>query len=415
MFQLDIQGKCQTCLAKANNSEMIRCDTCQFYFHAICDSVDGNSDGIAKKTHLNLHKQASTKKNFLWKCDRCLTISEHNEAASVKEMVKDLIDRFANLENQLQTQVSQLELQVSTHIKSQVSEEFKKLTASQSEEFQKLNDSVSNKVPDPVESVPSVWNNNQKLEEIKSALLIKSKDGVPVNSDSVKQIMRENGIPVKKMVVTSTGDTFINLPNKQSRDKLKPLIPATNDVVELKSKLPTVNLHDVTEDLSKDQIRQSLCSQNEVIGNLVNAGEELTVIYTRQPPHGKDFYKVTVRVSPKIRNAMKTMGDRVYLSSGTCKIKDSFHIRRCNKCQSYGHYADKCNPTTPVACGYCGENHKSSDCGIKARPEEYKCCNCAVAGIASVDHSTFNLECPAYKIEQDKLKSSISYDYSSLN
>ena len=102
MFLLDVQGKCETCLQVAKDTETIRCETCQFFYHAICNSPDGNSDAaIAKKTHLGLHKQTSTKKNFMWKCDRCLTISEQNEASSVREMISQLVDRFNLFESQL--------------------------------------------------------------------------------------------------------------------------------------------------------------------------------------------------------------------------------------------------------------------------------------------------------------------------
>ena len=87
MFKLDIQGICETCGSKALDAEIIKCETCQFFFHALCDSEEGNSDGIAKKTHLGLYKQASTEANFSWKCDRCLTVSEENQAASLKEII----------------------------------------------------------------------------------------------------------------------------------------------------------------------------------------------------------------------------------------------------------------------------------------------------------------------------------------
>ena len=59
MFRLDVQGKCETCCNTAKPNEIIKCETCQFSYHALCESADGKADGIAKKTQLDQHKQAS--------------------------------------------------------------------------------------------------------------------------------------------------------------------------------------------------------------------------------------------------------------------------------------------------------------------------------------------------------------------
>ena len=169
----------------------------------------------------------------------------------------------------------------------------------------------------------------------------------------------------------------------------------------------------VTEEFTKDQIKTGICSQNKVIGDLVNAGQELSVIYTRAPPQGKDFHHVTVRVSPEIRAAIKASGNKVFLSKKVCNVVDNFHVKRCNKCQDFGHYASKCTGDKPDVCGFCSENHKSRECELKEGPSHnHKCCNCAILGLTAEGHSTFSLKCPAYKIQQDKLKSSIAYNYS---
>ena len=214
-------------------------------------------------------------------------------------------------------------------------------------------------------------------------------------------------------MVTSAGDTFINLPNQKSRDKLSPLLQSpSNDIVILKSKLPTICLLGVTDDLTKDEIKQGICRQNDVIGKLVEDGQELSVIFTKPPTNNKLYHQVTVRVSSDIRLAIKSSGNKIHLSSKVCKVIDSFHVKRCNKCQSFGHYAAKCRESTPVICGYCGKNHESNDCHLKDQPSNtHKCCNCEIAGMKPEGHSSFSFKCPAYTIQQDKLRSSIAYDY----
>ena len=161
-------------------------------------------------------------------------------------------------------------------------------------------------------------------------------------------------------------------------------------------------------------IKTGLISKNEALGTLVNAGHELSVVFTRPPPHGKLYHQVTVRVSPEIRRAIKAAGNKVHLSDRHCRVADNFHIKRCNKCQSFGHYASKCKPDSQDICGYCGEHHKSSECLIRNSPSHtHKCCNCELASLENFEgHSTFWRDCPAYKIQQDKLKGAIAYDYS---
>ena len=263
MFKLDSEGKCETCSNVATEEQIISCNNCQIHFHAVCNSEAGNGEHyIARKSHLGLHKQASTKPNFIWKCDICLTQAEANQAGSLKDVISSLVDRLNLLESKL-----------SNEIKTQVSEAFTLLTASQTEEFDKLTASIANKPSVPVKSNPTVWDNLSKVEEMKSSLMVKpDQHGIPIDKNKLKKIVMDNGVPVNKIVVSQSGDTFINMPSEKVRDKLHPLLGSDNEVVFLKKKLPSVKLLGITEKLTSDQIKTGLCNQNEAIGNLVNAG-----------------------------------------------------------------------------------------------------------------------------------------------
>ena len=403
MFKLDRQGKCYTCLNKAKDTDVITCEICEFHFHAVCDSDDGKGPNkIAVVSHLKLFKQSSTKKNFSWKCDQCLTISEQNQAATVKEAISQFMVQFADFKNTLPDKIKQI-----------VKSEMENVTTSQTEEFNKFTENINTQptapsYADKVRDTPP---------DTKKAILVKAdKDGRPVDKKKVSKIIRDNGVQVNKVVVSSTGDTFINLPDDKSRDKLQPLLQSEdNNVVMLKSKLPSISIMGVTEDLSKEEIKQGICNQNESIGILVNdQKEEFEVIYLRAPPPHGYYHQVTIRVSPKIRRLISNLGNKIFLSGKHCQVQDSFHIRRCNKCQEFGHYAGKCPDEKPEVCGYCGANHKSNTCMLKnSHSSTHKCVNCEIAGLEIVEgHSTFYKHCPAYKIQQEKLQNAIGYDYS---
>ena len=382
-YELDDTGTCSTCDNIPGDSEITKCVICESSYHG-ADCNEAGANPICNKSFLKLFLQRSTKSNFAWTCDHCLTLKEHNEASTLSDNVRTLTDSVQTLANQF------LQLQG---------------------EFNKLQEKMPEKENQPN---PTVWNNKVRVEEMKSSLMVKpDNEGNPVDSKTVKKIVLDNGIPVNNIVVSSTGATFINLPNQNSRDKLGPLLQSdSNDIVMLKSKLPTISLLGVTDELTKEEIKTGICRQNDGIGKLVEDGQELTVIYTRPPPVNKSYHQVTIRVSPDIRSAIKSSGDKIHLSSKVCKVRDSFHVKRCNKCQSFGHYAAKCRVDTPDVCGYCGNGHKSSECSIKDESSNsHSCCNCAIAGMKSDGHSTFSLKCPTYIIQQDKLKSSIAYDY----
>ena len=91
------------------------------------------------------------------------------------------------------------------------------------------------------------------------------------------------------------------------------------------------------------------------------------------------------------------------------RVVDRFYIKRCNKCQDFGHYHGQC--TNDPVCGYCGEKHESSTCPLKDETDfsKHKCINCKKANLPFTGHSAFWSKCPAYEAEQKKLQSSIPY------
>ena len=68
------------------------------------------------------------------------------------------------------------------------------------------------------------------------------------------------------------------------------------------------------------------------------------------------------------------------------EIDWSREVRRCYKCQKYGHLARQCTlPPERSTCGYCSGQHKSSDCD---RSKPNKCANCGGG------HPAGDLRCP---------------------
>ena len=79
-----------------------------------------------------------------------------------------------------------------------------------------------------------------------------------------------------------------------------------------------------------------------------------------------------------------------------------------------GHYADKCEDNT--ICGYCTGHHKSEECPDKRKPHtHHTCINCRLSDHEPNGHPAFWSKCPTYKENQEKLKRTIGFDYTTLN
>ena len=127
-------------------------------------------------------------------------------------------------------------------------------------------------------------------------------------------------------------------------------------------------------------------------------------ILTIRPLRNNDkIYRANIKVSNNVRRAIASQGNRVFTSQGSLKVYDSFYIRRCFKCQCFGHIAQHCSAESHV-CGNCAENHKTNDC----ESENICCSNCKKLG-QRYDHSAFSPTCFSYIKEQKKLQASIEY------
>ena len=117
-----------------------------------------------------------------------------------------------------------------------------------------------------------------------------------------------------------------------------------------------------------------------------------------------------VRVSPAIRDAISARKNRLFLGVTSCKVYDRFYVKRCNKCNCFGHYKSDC--PNSVLCGYCmSKDHESHCCPLRSSESStnFKCSNCQNAGLDHEGHSALWFNCPSYKMAQKRLQSSIPY------
>ena len=122
-------------------------------------------------------------------------------------------------------------------------------------------------------------------------------------------------------------------------------------------------------------------------------------VLKKQPDYTKVFEPVSL-ISKESKELILRKGT-VYCDSGPRRVVDiDLHreVRRCYKCQRYGHIQHACKAQFP-ACGKCAGRHKTGECD--AKKEEWKCVNC------SGRHQTGDRQCPSQIKAVDRFRSTL--------
>ena len=235
---------------------------------------------------------------------------------------------------------------------------------------------------------------------------------------AVKNLANVNHIQVNNTITKENGDVIVNMPTIESQEKFLPILNSGqltgNVTVKVPKKLPTISIGNITEFDNPELFIEKVKAQNPKIKEKIENGSHFEIIHTRKPTDlsttGSKFIQVIARVSEDIRSAIKVNGDKIFTDLVSHKVLDRFYIRRCNKCQRYGHYQNTCSNSE--CCAYCkSAEHKSSECPLKIASQisQYKCVNCEESGKDAMGHSAHWSKCPHYISLQNKLKESMPF------
>ena len=80
-FMLDDNGNCSACGNLSVENEHTKCFSCSKLYHVVCKSASAE-EKVASMTMIRNFLQSSTKKNFLFFCDKCVTALEISQSES---------------------------------------------------------------------------------------------------------------------------------------------------------------------------------------------------------------------------------------------------------------------------------------------------------------------------------------------
>ena len=372
---------CASCKEVPQAVDNLQCFICKGLFHANCPTVN-EDEKVGTKSVVNQFNRPSTKKNFKFFCDSCLTKFE-------VDLANDDTRRLNKVEGNITTIMSEL-----NEIKAILKENNKK-------ESEKQND--AGKV-----SSNNIWFDKKRLESTKAAppeSMLVLNDSQEVN-DSVERAIIENNIAVTKSFKSVSGDLVVVCNSTESRDQLKTIIESSTENASVKpisKKKPSVTIVGLNKIYSKEEVIKLLVTQNQHIKQFstVNDLNEHFEIHDVKPTRGNpSVFQVFASVSEVLRDGIRNFDDKVTIGLLKCKVYDRYHIKRCNNCQVLGHYYKECPTPQEPKCAKCSQNHSTDTCTVT----ENKCINCCKLNKPS-NHSAFDPKCPCIVELIEKKKS----------
>ena len=399
--ELKEDGTCISCEEKALEMEFVMCRICKKKFHAVCSATTGGEKWATKSMILSF-KAASTKRNFLFLCDECNIALDSNLGDCDGQ-------RMRMMEKNMETITKEL-----SAIKKLVSDTISPTSVD------------SNKIaPTAVsssrmEKPGNIWNDTEKLSAVvakpaESTLVITKGADATVdksNTDLIENMVIENKIPVKRSFKDKTGNLHVVCTSVDSRDTLKNQVSAQNGNIEMKTpseNRPVVSIVGLTKNYEKDEVVDLLVKQNYFLTQFAQKNDvkdHIHVFLVKPLREKHDVFQAFARVSKVVREGFKTYKDKVLIGITTCKVYDQYHVKRCNNCQSFGHFYKDCpNPDVQV-CAVCSGNHSTRDCTSHIS----KCVNCVKAEvpIAQCDHRADDAGCPTLRKQQEKMKKNLN-------
>ena len=374
-FKLDGNGKCSACQKDSVDGEHIKCFDCKELFHVVCTSA-GPDDKVANITTIRNFLLASTKDNFHFYCDKCLTNMEIRKTETNNERISNLEGKMSGIDKQL--------------------DEIKKLLSGKSK-----TGAVQGGDTPPRENL---WSNKERLQTVRApepkARLVISKD-MDANKNletrkTIEKVLIENEISLAETHQNKDGDLVLTCESKAAREELKQLVQTASQEIVMSSPTPkqeSISIVGLSNEYTKDEMLKCIVTQNGFVKQFatLNKIDDHIKIHVIKPLRNKpDTFQAFASVSPVLREGLRHHKDKLIIGIVSCKIYDRQQVQRCNNCQHFGHFAKNCPTPEEPFCAKCSGPHRTDSCTRYDR----KCINCIRKNEDDVNHSVFYHGCP---------------------
>ncbi|GBM92131.1 Putative protein in type-1 retrotransposable element R1DM [Araneus ventricosus] len=196
---------------------------------------------------------------------------------------------------------------------------------------------------------------NQKMEKKGLEHLIREELSCnEVNLSNIKPV-RNNGIAI---TCTKEGDAQAIMDKIANTESLNKLITARKP----KKRHPSIIIYDISDQTTNEEIQDALRHHTGIENDIklrfkLRGRTEGTSHWVIETP-SDEFQKISMIKKLPINWSMHN-------------VREFFHIKKCQRCQAYGHLVNNCKNIKPF-CGFCGNRHQTSQC----RATVACCINC---------------------------------------
>ena len=391
-FKVGDDSICPSCTKTPTQAECLQCYICKSVFHGICESTN-NDTKLCTNSMIKAFHSPSTKNNFKFFCNNCLTEFERSMVESQAEKITNLEKNFLGMESKL----------------NEITELLKRKETRNSNQQKTSKATISN-----------IWHDKEKLETIKvprptSVLVVKKVDDEEKraeNQNVIETAIMDNNIPVVESYKNKSGDLFIVCESEDMRNELKSIVTSSIEDIVVntpREKRHSITIVGLTKEYQEDEIIKMLVMQNSYINKFAisnNIRDHIKVHVVKPLKNNPSRFQVFCDVSSILREGLHHFNEKVTLGLSSCKIYDRYNIKRCFNCQNFGHYFKDCPTKNEPICGKCSENHPTKDCVTSV----LKCINCVRNKSDQVQHSTSSHLCPSLMKEQSLLKQKLNHN-----
>lgn len=170
---------------------------------------------------------------------------------------------------------------------------------------------------------------------------------------------------------------------------------------------PLIQVLGIQNKLSNAELIRDIATRNQ----LMEEEMKLQHVYGRGEGTRNAKIQVTARMYAKV---METK--RLFVGYQRLSVRDDFNLRKCWKCNGYGHNAGKNgeNCRRQLACGKCAGAHETKKCNDQEKKE---CINCIYSNKFSgkkkkTDHAADDTQkCETYQLKLEARIASTNYPY----
>ena len=401
--QLKGDGTCSSCSVTAPDDTIIKCVKCKMLFHAVCSSFENE---ICNKSLYKVFTQKSTKRNFMWFCDSCLTSFELDAASNDTTRINNLEKEMGNMTSKLEEMKELIMLTIPKDKNDTNGNNTK-------QPIQDIDQSSrTGKNTNTVNQSQGTANNNPWHVPSKITILKDTLGHIPDLAEFEKNVLEKN-LNIKKVTHDKKGNIVLQCPT--AHDAVAVHEQATKDlprhtILEPRSPSCIINVVGFYTEHDVDTIHELLIKGNVAFSALKDKPLEdvkkLFNILTVKPcAKNNSMYQAVIRVSKSLRHQIKLTNNRLKVGFYSCPVYDRILAKRCNRCQDYGHWADQCPKENPIVCAKCSGNHDTSSCVSTT----LKCVHCAKISGTESCHSAASPSCPSYFKYRDTVKENSTF------